>query len=454
MTSAVDGGVVGLEDFESANLTAPRLKIDHRQGVFVNTLTKEVFPYLDAILLGLIKQRVYFDKDVEDDSEPFCKSPDGVTGYPNQNPKKPQYNFPWAQSGFDPNAAAVDDLGRRMLDCAACPFAQWDEDRKPPPCSEQYTVPMVYNDSPDPAVWNDAMGILSFQKSSMKPITQYVSDFMGRRAPLFTVITRIELAQQSRGQVVYATPVFTKGTALDISLLPRYAETFEMMRGYLRKPPRPVLALGAAQQRPAITTGGYVPQQPVPQAPQQQYVQPQYVQNLSVPVPAAPAPAQAAPAYNPAQPQYAAPAPAPVQYAQPAPGPVVDPWTAADPVPDPWPNAAAPAAPAPQAPPPPAPAPVAPPVPTVVEAAPTAQPGPVTPVAPAPFAAPPAAVPAPAPAPAPAFAAPPPPPVPAVPAAPAPAPVPSVSQPQAVSPAPAAPAAQPAAAYSDDDLPF
>ena len=362
---------LGLEDFDPNQLSAPRIKIIHKDGVFMNTLTKEIFPHLDAIMLGLLKQRVYFGGEVSTDSEPFCKSPDGVTGFPNMNTYKPQFNFPWQASGFDPSTAETNDAGQVVLPCAACPFAQW-VNRTPPPCAEQFTIPLIYNDSPDPQVWSDAMGIVSFQKSSMKPVSQYVSDFAQRRMPLFTAMTRISLTPQTRGSVVYAVPQFQKMQQLDMALFPKFAETFKMLRDYLRKPPRPqgAPAIAAAPQRAAIQAGGYNPAQP-------QYSAPVAAPAVAVapPVVAAPAPAPApvaAPTAAPAAPAPAAPAPAPEPVTVTAPAPFTAPAAPAAP---PTPVQAAPPV-AAMPPMPPAPASVVSAVPTA--ATPTAAAAPTT----------------------------------------------------------------------------
>ena len=84
---------VGLEDVDAGDITVPRLKIVHAEGVFQDNLSNAKFAELNVILLGLVKQRLMWDVEVEDDAKPLCKSADFDHGIPSDS-------FPWEASGL------------------------------------------------------------------------------------------------------------------------------------------------------------------------------------------------------------------------------------------------------------------------------------------------------------------------------------------------------------------
>ena len=347
-----DFGNLGLEDIDASDLRMPRINIDHDNGVFVNSLTKEEFPALTVVTLGLVKQRIMWPTKMDDDSKPRCKSPDNSHGFPNMNENGPKKNlFPWAQSNFDPSQARPLDLepnntyphgwssnGHPVLPCDTCVFSKWgkDEDGKntPPPCNEQHTYPLLYmqtytdeNTGETETVWIPA--ILTVQRSAISNSRSYINGFAQARQPFFTQYTGLTLRMESRGGNEYAVPEFKKMGPSDRNQWGEYANQLRSVREYLRQAPR----------RQTDDEEGSTPA-----APSNENTAPAAAQ------PAAPPAAPAAPAQPAAPP---APPQAPPAAAQPPTPPAAPPASAAPQAPT--------APPAPPAAPPPPPAPPAPP---------------------------------------------------------------------------------------------
>ena len=234
-----DFGDVGLEDIGAGDVVIPRLSIIHADGVFQDNLSKAQFPKLQVILLGLVKQRIMWDKEVDEGDKPMCKSPDFEHGFPQVNPEvKADKRFPWAKSNFNegdfPAGGPTSLAGHVTLPCNSCIFKEWDKgDWKQPPCTEQHTYPLLYADGEE---WKPA--ILTLQRTGIKPSRQYISAFAQSRTPTFTAITELSLTLQSRGSVKYSVPVFKKLDTSDRNFWSEYANQYRGIREYLRQPPR------------------------------------------------------------------------------------------------------------------------------------------------------------------------------------------------------------------------
>lgn len=346
----------GLEDFSMSDAVMPRIKINHERGTWGDNLTGMEFETLRFIPLGLVKQRVLFHPNVEDGDVPMCKSSDYVMGYPNIEAPAAK-SFPWDKSGFNPDDFPPDAEGNRALPCDGCQLKEWGSHPlgNTPYCSEQWTMPIYYeqsglpDDHPDGGVWIPA--ILTLQKSSIRPIRTYLTPFANSDRPPFLAIARGTLRVQTRGTVTYSTPSFVKEGDSDRSRWLEFSEQFLEMRSYLQRPP-----IKEGDDAPVAdnTNTAPVQQAPVQQPPVQQQ-----------------APVQQPPVQQPP--------------AQQAPPPMEDPWATPAPVPSADLPPVAPPTPAPVAEAPVAPAPV-PPLPTPPVAQPAAQPA--APPPPAPVAAP------------------------------------------------------------------
>jgi hypothetical protein len=231
----------------------PRISIDHKNGLFKNSLNGETFPVLRAVMLGVIKQRVMFHPQVDDGDKPMCKSPDFNHGFPNESDEQPKdKRFPWAKSNFDRDTVLQEvnldpspeypqgwsSNGHGVLPCKSCIFSMWDRgDWKQPPCAEQHTYPLMLPVDGDEVNFTGAL--ISFQKTGIKPSKQYINGFYQARIPMFTKWTEISLQRLSRGTVDYCVPVFKKAGDTDENYYGEWSEALRSVRIFVRQAPRP-----------------------------------------------------------------------------------------------------------------------------------------------------------------------------------------------------------------------
>ena len=320
-------GDVGLEDISTSDVAIPRMKINHPEGVWEESLSKATFPVLRAVILGLVKQRIFWDDDVEDKEKPLCKSPNFDHGFPNQRDDVPvAKRFPWDRSNFEQSQAVPVEInpmgaypqgwssnGNPVLPCAQCQFKEWPKDGQKggPPCAEQHTYPILY--TPDEGEsWQPAL--ITLQKTGIKPSRTYLSYFAQSKQPMFTVYTELSLTQQSRGSVKYSVPNLRRLEQTPREQWPEFADQYRNIREFVRSAPRPADEEGdgvtVTVSTPNVNTG---PVAPAPAAP------------VATPPVATPAPVPAAPVAPPAPPVATPAPPAPPVAAAPvapAPAPV------------------------------------------------------------------------------------------------------------------------------------
>lgn len=306
------GGDTGLEDFNSSDVSMPRLTIDHGEGVFRDSLSNDVYEELEVVLLGLHKSRIMWPTELGDGDNakaPMCKSPDFTHGFPNMDPDiKADDRFPWAaQLVYQPSDAVplqLADGGETMpsIGCNNCRFKEWNTDPsgKKPWCSEEWTFPLAYLDSQ--GQWTPAL--FTVKRSGLGPAKKYVSPFASKKMPLFVVRTKLTLNNNKRGMVRYSTPVFTKGAETAQEEWPEYRDMFVTAKEFLKQLPTPRTEDDEAGEAPAKVEnnewkGETVDADPEPAAP---------AQAPASPAPAAPAAPPAQPAAPKADPAPAAPA--------------------------------------------------------------------------------------------------------------------------------------------------
>lgn len=233
MTVAVPGDYtafagVGTEDVGVEDFGIARWKIDHNEGDFCNNQNDFRSHYLDVVLLGLVKQRVFFPKETEDEhADPLCKSNNYQDGYPGKD-------FPAASSGF-PLDVVQESVS---LPCAGCAFKEWGPrnakgKQTPPPCKELYTFTfIVKNDELD-----GTPGIISIKGTSIGPAKKYIAPFIQRQMPLFARETRIELEPNLYMGRKYWVAKFTGLIETDPADFPEFASVTLSARDYLTKPP-------------------------------------------------------------------------------------------------------------------------------------------------------------------------------------------------------------------------
>ena len=242
------GGETGLEDFDSSDLTMPRLSIDHPDAVFKNSQTEETFEELTVILLGLHKSRLMWGdlNDGDDQDPPLCKSPDCKNGFPNIDPELPaSKQFPWdAQDVYTPGDMKPLEVGDNLLTmpsigCKNCHFKEWNTDPsgKKPWCSEEWCFPLLYQEPDDPDSWVPAL--FTIRRSGIKPARSYVTPFATKKTPIFTVATKLSLDVNKRGSVKFCTPVFSKVAKTDPASWQDYFESFKSAQQFLLQYPMP-----------------------------------------------------------------------------------------------------------------------------------------------------------------------------------------------------------------------
>lgn len=208
----------GLEDFDTDDMVMPRITIEHQEGVFVDALSGEKHEEMDVVLLGLVKQRIMWSDDVDDDSGPLCKSVDAKVG-------NPRDEFPWEESGFAKTA------GKDQLPCNECNFSKW-QNNNPPPCSEQFTLPLMMNVEGQGYI---APAIITFQRSGAKPVKRYLTSFKRSQMPLFTAKTKLSLDVRKKGSVTFSVPQFEKSGQTESDYYGMFAENYKQIREYLHQ---------------------------------------------------------------------------------------------------------------------------------------------------------------------------------------------------------------------------
>lgn len=230
-------GMTGLEDFGTEDMVMPRLGIVHDEGKLEDNLTGQKFDSLVVVMLGLIKQRILWDTEVNDGDMPLCKSYDFKEGIPSDK-------FPWDASGFDKDQAG------ETLPCGSCALKDWGShpQRETPWCSEQHTFPLLLNiGEPDDPNFG-APAIFTIQRSGLKPSKSYLTGFSRSKTPLFTVQTKISLNMQKRGSVTYSVPKFEQVGPTEQVDWEEYAQHYLSIRDFVTTPPEPKEEDGAPVQ--------------------------------------------------------------------------------------------------------------------------------------------------------------------------------------------------------------
>lgn len=229
----------GLDEFGIEDAVVPRLSIVHKDGQFKDSLTGVTYDKIRVIILGLVKQRILWHNILDDGDLPMCKSPNHQTGYPNvDEDTRKEKRFPWDKSGFDPKDYPPDEEGVIALPCDGCQLKEWGShpDGKRPYCSEQFTLPVLY-DPYENESWVPA--ILTIQKTGIKPIRTYLTSFARSKTPPYTAVTEIGLDLQHRGTTDYSVPKFRRVGDTESEDWREYSTTFKTLRSFLQAPPTP-----------------------------------------------------------------------------------------------------------------------------------------------------------------------------------------------------------------------
>lgn len=227
-------GPEGLEDFDPNDSSIPILKIDHENGVIEDSLSGKSYSEMKLIVLGLIKQRVLWPAEMGDEAKPpMCKAYDAKIGHPDNK------EFPWKASGFlelrpdDPD----DEEIKVTLPCESCNLKEWGTHPKRdiPWCSEQHTLAVLQQINDEGLL---APALLTLQRSSIKPSTNYLSSFQRAKEGTFIVWTKITLKVRKRGTVDYAIPKFERDEPTSAEDHKFYAQKYREIRQFVQTPRR------------------------------------------------------------------------------------------------------------------------------------------------------------------------------------------------------------------------
>lgn len=244
--SGYDDLDTGLDEFGLEDAVIPRLQIEHKRAVFVDSLSNQEFPKITVVVLGLVKQRILWHHLIDNSGDrlgPMCKSNDHETGFPNFWPGSEadvpkDKRFPWEKSNFSPDDYKPDEDGQVALPCERCDLKEWGShpDGKKPYCSEQFTLPILFDPFGED---NWVPAILTIQKTGLKPLRSYLTAFKRGQAPAYTKVTEITLSQQSRGSNEYCVPQYRTVGDTDQDRWREFSVSFSQMRNFLREPPGP-----------------------------------------------------------------------------------------------------------------------------------------------------------------------------------------------------------------------
>lgn len=275
--------VEGLEDFDSSDAVMPTLRIEHQDGVFKDGQSGQEFDELNVILLGMVKQRVLWEPEIEEDKNGLlCRSYNFSIGHPNEE------RFPYEEAGFAD--------GDNVLPCESCKLKDWGTHpkRNAPWCSMQYTFPLL-------RITDDGGMVpclFTVQRSALQDARAYCSSFAGEGRPLYTAVTNLTLDNRKRGSVKFAVPKFKRTTKTEEEFWGEYANRYRFIREFIQRPRNDSQAEAEGHEDEAP---------PMPSTK------------------AEPAPAKAAPAKKAEPAKAAEPAPAPKAEAKPAPAPAAAP---------------------------------------------------------------------------------------------------------------------------------
>ena len=224
------GGLDGLEDIEASDLVMPILSINHDDGTYVHSLSGEQKTSLKVIGLGVVKQRILWPADPgEKGVGPVCRSYDHTHGIPDQE------RFVTLTKKVPGNFDARTVLSGEPLPCSECPLKEWGTHPKGdgPWCNEQYSVPLLIIDDDEET---ETPALISFQRSQIKPVKAWISNFVGKKKPLYSAVTKLGIQMNRKGTNEYAVPTFTVVEATDMLQWPNYSQNFHSIAGFISTP--------------------------------------------------------------------------------------------------------------------------------------------------------------------------------------------------------------------------
>lgn len=168
---------------------------DGAESVFVESLE-------GIIPIAITTPRSFFPKEMQDPpAPPFCTSPNGINGFPNEN-------FDWDkyQPGIEPGPTAK---------CAGCGAAEWGPNKTPPLCKDSFRL--VFLDSDGSTLRN------IFLRGANFPGTRdWLKWYKDNQKPLCSREMNLTLEGKTRGAVEYAVVQWTAGEDVPEAEWPEY----------------------------------------------------------------------------------------------------------------------------------------------------------------------------------------------------------------------------------------
>lgn len=241
LPSDYDASVTGLEDFGVEDLKLPRLSIDHEKGGYVDSLAPElVYPSIEVIPLGLIKQRVLWPAIMGDDNgnkKPMCRSVDNKIGYPNTVSTDPLEAFPWQASAWQQKDFPVDSEGRTTLPCDNCRLQTWGShpDGKKTWCSQQHAIVLLYApEGNQPSM----LALFTAQRSSINVSKGFFATIVRQEQPAYAFTGKWGLTAQTRGKNKYYVPTMVISGRTSQTDWSVYQRNYLSVRDMITRAPR------------------------------------------------------------------------------------------------------------------------------------------------------------------------------------------------------------------------
>lgn len=227
----------GMDELEEGGY--PRLRINHREGRFVESISDSEFERLDGVvILGFSYSRVMWKpskpgQGFKQDEMPQCRSNDNQHGQPNTDIEKPAL-FPWNESVFDPTKAQVNPTYNRViLDCTKCNFQIWGSDGTRPACGLIMTVYVMYQ---QPGAEQPTTAFLSIKGAGIKPMKKFFRQIRntGQNAAPYQFTVSLGLDQHTSGDVVYCTPRIEVTGVIPEEYWASLSEQYAQMRDFTK----------------------------------------------------------------------------------------------------------------------------------------------------------------------------------------------------------------------------
>jgi len=183
--------ILGLETMDRTDIKMPKIKLVQATsleaqkgkapaGHFLNTITGESYPYIDAHLLVLGKGRVMWKKPFKRGEDPLCRSNDGLVG--------------------------IETATKNKRACETCPYRVWEnkaDGSNKPECNNSYTWLAVT------AGQNPAPFRLLASGSSVSPTKDFLNTIAPKKYPPLVYNVRISSEQQENQSGVFYVLKYT-----------------------------------------------------------------------------------------------------------------------------------------------------------------------------------------------------------------------------------------------------